>query len=87
MAQVSCPDFFKKHSISSVQIFDGPPSELTSLLPRDGGWDLSEDNYKISKRYYYIECKYKDTKETVVVKIPPTATVCEMHGYPEVHCH
>ena len=86
IAQVTCPPAHDNHKLVFVLVFDGLPSGLVDLHPRDGGWDIPSTDYPYPGHIYYLQCKYKDTKETILVKLPKTATVCEIGNWPDVSC-
>lgn len=84
-ATTKCPVVNGGHSLSGVEVFDGPPAELASLEPGDEGWKL---NYKAAAPdgHFYLECRYTSDGTPLAIKLPPTVSNCRITKYPQVSC-
>jgi hypothetical protein len=74
-AVLSCPATITSHKLSEIDMFSGPPREMASLIPVDGGWNTTMDNPQ--ELPFYIQCSYKNTKKTIVIKVPTNAKSCK----------
>ena len=85
-ATTGCPAVNGGHFLSGVEVFDGPPSEMASLEPGDGGWKL---NYKAAAPdgHFYLGCRYAADGTSLAIKLPPTVSNCRITKYPQVICH
>ena len=85
-ATTQCPTVNEGHSLSSVEVFDGPPAEMASLEPGDGGWML---NYKAAAPdgHFYLKCQYDADGISLAIKLPPTVSSCRITKYPRIICH
>jgi hypothetical protein len=72
---LSCPSAIHDHKLTQIDMFSGPPHEMASLIPIDGGWNTTMDNPQ--ELPFYIQCSYKNTKKTIVIKVPANATSCK----------
>ncbi|WP_419728028.1 STY0301 family protein [Lichenicola sp.] len=72
--------------MSAVEVFDGPPAEMASLEPGDGGWTL---NYKAAAPdgHFYLGCYYATRTTPLAIRLPPTVSNCRITQYPQVSCH
>lgn len=79
---IRCPN---DKLLLSEDLFDGPPSEMVNLVPIPGGWFNLRNSF--SKDAYYLQCNYKGTTHTEIIRLPPTVTNClfDKHG-PNVTC-
>ena len=84
-AATSCPIANAGHVLSGVDVFDGPPAELASLEPGDGGWKLG---YKPSSAdgHFYLSCQYGAGGAPIAVKLPIEVLRCRITTYPQVNC-
>ncbi len=85
-ATTRCPAATEGHSLSGVEVFDGPPSELASLEPGDGGWEL---DYKAAAPdgHFYLACRLRRRRDTsLAIKLPPTVSNCRITKYPRLSC-
>jgi hypothetical protein len=71
---VHCPPTLNRHRLDSVEIFHGPPSELMSLHPIPGGWDLSRR--QPSAEGMYLVCSYRGTSATEEFRLPDGVRAC-----------
>jgi hypothetical protein len=53
---ITCPVALDGHKLSSIDMYDGPPSDETSLSPDNGGWQLGYPS--LSKKGFFIICGY-----------------------------
>jgi len=85
---LSCP---KKHQegsktadLEDIDIFEGPPENLASQMPdlETSEWDLSQKLTTAKERGepFYMVCRYKGIKSTVVMKIPYSVKYCKIQG-------
>jgi hypothetical protein len=70
--------------LEDIDIFEGPPENLASQMPdlETSEWDLSQ-NQKTAKQRgepFYLVCRYKGIKSTVVMKIPYSVKYCKIQG-------
>ena len=59
-AATECPAAHEGHPLSDVGVFDGPPAEMASLEPGDGGWRLNDKPAAAHVRFYLgcqIQCR------------------------------
>ena len=84
-ATTRCPATNGGRSLSDVEVFDGPPAELASLEPGDGGWKL---DYKAAAPdgHFYLECRYAADGTPLAIKLPPSISSCRIMKYPRVSC-
>jgi hypothetical protein len=62
-----------------VEVFDGHPSELASLVPDKDiatGRNMATWNFKPGGRAIWVVCSYRDTIRTVVRELPPAVLHC-----------
>ena len=85
-ATTQCPTVNEGHSLNDVEVFDGPPAEMASLEPGDGGWKL---NYKAAAPdgHFYLECRYATDGTSLAIKLPSTVSNCRITKYPQISCH
>ncbi len=85
-AMTGCPAVNKGNFLTGVEVFDGPPSEMASLKPGDGGWKL---NYKAAApdEHFYLECRYAADGVALAIRLPPTVLSCLINKYPQISCH
>ena len=71
--------------LSGVDVFDGPPAELGSLEPGDGGWKL---DYRPTSAdgHFYLSCQYGAGRAPVAVKLPSGVVSCRITTCPQVVC-
>ncbi len=82
-AATSCPLTFEKHSLIDVQVFDGPPAELTDMMGVEGRWTLG---YSPDTRHrYYLGCHYEGLATLYAVPVPTSATLCRIQLSPRTH--
>jgi len=65
----------------SINVFDGPPSEMADLVPdnpnaRVQRWTFGEAR----TRDIYVVCNYADTRIKLAHTVPATAIYCALHG-------
>jgi hypothetical protein len=53
---IECPIALDGHKLSSMDMYDGPPEDETSLSPDNGGWQLGYPS--VSKQGFFIICGY-----------------------------
>ncbi len=84
-AATGCPSASAGWALSGVDVFDGPPAELASLEPGDGGWKL---DYKPASAdgHFYLGCQYGAGRAAIVVKLPSGISGCRITTYPQVAC-
>lgn len=84
-AATGCPLTNGSHSLSSVEVFDGPPAEMALLEPGDGGWKL---NYKAAPPdgHFYLGCHYAGDQAPLAVKLPLTVSDCSITRFPQISC-
>jgi hypothetical protein len=87
LAEESCPMKHDGKKLIHIMVSDGPPEVEAYLLPKNGGWYFSNENYKIYNKFYYLECTYENMKQKIVIKLSPDDTACEFKGWPKVVCH
>ena len=76
LAATSCPSYLGVHTLTDVDLFDGPPSEKASLIGDDDGWDLTP--YKGSADRYYLVCRFSGTSETKAIELPAGVARCKL---------
>jgi hypothetical protein len=82
--EIHCPSVREGAKLSTVTLFDGPPSEHADLMPdssREGkGGTRSEWQvayiFKAGRRLY-VECKYGPTISAVMLEPEPSTYKCE----------
>jgi hypothetical protein len=87
LAEESCPLKHDGKKLIQVWVSDGPPEAEAFLLPRDGGWDISNENYKTYNKFYYLECTYENMKQKIAIKLSQDDTACEILDWPKVVFH
>lgn len=77
-AEVLCQATQNGRVLREVTLFDGPPSELASLVPDQRGqrdtWDVAA--IRQAGRRGYLVCGYDRTAQKVEVEIPAAARRC-----------
>lgn len=85
---LSCPEKHRKGSktadLEDIDIFEGLPGNLASQMPdlETSEWDLSPSQKHAKERGepFYLVCRYKGIKSTVVMKIPYSVKYCKIQG-------
>lgn len=79
----------KEYPLANVQLFDGHPSELASLVPDakdETVWTITPEMWAYQKkegRDMFLVCNYKGTKNAVTLKVPADTPKCTM----QLHQH
>jgi len=75
------------HSVSGVNFYDGPPSELVGLTPNDGTtvgkkriatWKLYKK--RNSGQGFWIECMYTYTNVVLSKRVPDSIRECSVYS-------
>ncbi|EOV8839179.1 STY0301 family protein [Cronobacter dublinensis] len=83
--KIQCPDSLTEknhsHRLNLVDVFEGPPEELASLLPDTDDemvWTLSDSqNYaKAHNTAVFLVCQYQGTAKKITLKVPASAKKC-----------
>ncbi|EPX1410389.1 STY0301 family protein [Cronobacter sakazakii] len=83
--KIQCPTTLTEknhvHRLHLVDVFEGPPEELASLLPDTDDemiWTLSDSqNYaKAHHTAVFLECQYQGTAKKITLKVPASAKKC-----------
>ncbi|ACD20026.1 STY0301 family protein [Paraburkholderia phytofirmans] len=86
-APVACPisvlDSGVRHVLNNAALYDGPPDQMTSLVPVRAGrvarWDIDQIDP-------YLVCKYKSTAKTITLHAK-NVSVCAAGMTPfRAHC-
>ena len=85
-SSISCPTTITqhRHALKGARLFDGPPEELTELVPDhegDGTWDIS--GYRNSDRTLILVCDYAKGKSQAL-RVPKTASSCAIRGHKKI---
>lgn len=90
--EVQCPPYHGKRPLLFVDLFDGPPENLSELradISRGSGEQayasLDVGYIFDQRRNLYIECKYGDwgdTRETVTIKVEKKVRRCIYRAHP-----
>lgn len=84
-ASVVCPTSNGAGPLSDIDVFDGPPEEMASLIPSPGYWDLRGS--ATSAHGYFLVCRYDAPPHSVVIPLPKTITICAFDDrWPRVVC-
>jgi hypothetical protein len=74
-----CPETLDSHPLNGVEVFDGHPSELASLVPdKDiaAGSNKATWNFKPKGRPIWVVCSYRDVIRTVTQELSPGVRQC-----------
>jgi len=94
----SCPAYQGKNPLVSVTLFDGPPSEMASLMPdvSKGSRDHAYSSWSVgyifdAGRSLYLVCEYSGSKNTTTIKVEKKVQQCtyQTHSAPkpvELNC-
>lgn len=83
--KIECPQSLtennKKYSLYNLDVFEGPPNEMGSLMPDSDDsavWTLSDSQAAAKARNtsMFLVCQFKGTNKTVTLKIPASAKKC-----------
>lgn len=90
---IDCPasikEGHKERLLANVQLFDGDPSELASLVPDSEDetvWTITPEMWAYQKkegRDMFLVCSYKGAKNAVTLKVPADTPKCTM----QLHRH
>jgi len=95
---ISCPAYREKNPLVTVTLFDGPPSEMASLMPdvSKGSGDHAYASWDVSYifdagRNLYLACQYSGSKKTTNIKVEKKVQQCtyRTHAAPkpvELNC-
>jgi len=82
-SEITCPHAQQGARLKNVALFDGPPSELASLVPDSvfetemdsrAEWDVS---YIFQAgRHLYVRCEYGSTIPAVIIEPPASTGTC-----------
>lgn len=82
----ACPASYGHRKLTSVSVYDGPPSEVASLMPDDRGvWKLGYKPASNEGRFY-LGCTYGKNGTTLPIELPTNVTTCRIGDYPQVAC-
>jgi hypothetical protein len=94
----SCPAYQEKNRLVTVTLFDGPPSEMASLMPdvSKGSGDHAYASWDVgyifdAGRSLYLACEYSGSKKTTAIKVEKKVQQCtyRTHAAPkpvELNC-
>ena len=83
-SEIDCPKIHEGSHLTTVTLFDGPPSEHADLMPDSfrktgngsrSGWDVAYI-FKAG-RQLFVECQYGPNASTVILEPGPSTYKCE----------
>ena len=82
-SSTTCPMAIGQHRLINVNVFEGPPVELATVIPIEGEWKL---DYAPGTHYqFYLGCQYENVAELHAVAVPTSATLCRIQLSPRTH--
>src|ERR1700744_6538425 len=78
---ITCPMTYKGHKLAVINVYDGPPTELASLVPDDGsGWKFGYP--AASPQGFFLGCVYEGMKQEAVLSfhLPANVKACVLDG-------